>query len=306
MEPTEANARARSVPSYGAGGARPATADRRGLGTGSRRRRPWWRRSGAVMWLSGPPRAGGRVLRGAGAAASESASEPPLAFTIQHAANRLAAGRAAEARRLVNRLQGRFIASRPVAHGSRQQNFCCVTTRRRNLGVLRCLRRRGATLTARTLILSVLGFARSVLASSRLPPRRLPATHLPPAFGVLAVTLVPTPRLVLVPTAFAQADPRPRSSRTGTAAALWITMTAAHGSVDLPRDSPGGTRYRSPRALIETGKPRVVRQYTSRKQRDREGNGLKKGVAKETHNWESDGHRQSILPGRNQTRKETA
>ena len=176
----------------------------------------------------------------------------------------------------MNRLQGQFIAPRPVAHGSWQNNFCCVTTRRRNFGLLRCWWRREGALTARTLRRGVLGFGRSVVASSRLPPRRLPAADLPLAFGVLAVTLVPTPRLVLVPTAFAQADPRPRSSRAGTAAALWITMTAAHGSVDLPRDSPGGTRSRSPRAFIETGKQRVVRQYTARKERDREGNGCKK------------------------------
>ena len=226
--------------------------------------------------LSGPPRAGGSVLLRACAAALESAAEPPLALPIQHATNRLAASGAAEARRLMNRLQGQFIAPRPVAHGSWQNNFCCVTTRRRNFGLLRCWWRREGALTARTLRRGVLGFGRSVVASSRLPPRRLPAADLPLAFGVLAVTLVPTPRLVLVPTAFAQADPRPRSSRTGTAAAGWSTMMAAHGSVDLPRDSPGGTRSRSPRAFIETGKQRVVRQYTARKERDREGNGCKK------------------------------
>jgi hypothetical protein len=204
--------------------------------------------------LSTAPRAGGSVLLRAGLAALESASEPPLAFTIQHSANRLATGRAAEARRLVNRLQGRFIAPRPVAQGGRENNFCCVTTRRCNLRILRGLWQRWGTLTARTLILGVLGFGGLALASSRLPPRRLPTTEQTPAFGVLAVTLVPTLRLVLAPAAFAQADPRPRSSRTGTAAAFWINMTAAHGSVDLPRDSPGGTRYRSPRALIKTGK----------------------------------------------------
>jgi hypothetical protein len=261
---------------------------------------------GAVVWRSGPARAGGRVLACAGAAALERAAEPPLAFTIEHAADRLAAGRAAEARRVAHQLQAWFMAPRPVAHGSGKQNFCCVTTRRRNFGVLRCLRRRVAALTARTLSLGVLGFGRSVLASSRLPPRRLPAPDQPLAFRVLAITLVPTPRLVLVPTAFAQAHPRTRSARTGTAAALWSTMTAAHGSVDLPRDSPGGTRSRSPRALIETGKQRVVRQYTARQEQDREGNGLKKGGAQETHHGASDGHRQSLLPRRNQTRKETA
>src|SRR5205807_276951 len=51
------------------------------------------------------------------------------------------------------------------------------------------------------------------------------------AGGVLAVTLVGTPGLVVLATAFAQAEPRPRSSRPGTAAALWSTMRVAHGSV---------------------------------------------------------------------------
>jgi hypothetical protein len=159
---------------------------------------------------------------------------------------------------MADRLQGRFMTPRPVAQRSRQQNCCCVTTRRRNVGVLRCLRRRRGALTARTLGLGVLRFGGIVLAASRLPPRRLPAADQPSAFRILAVTLVPAPRLILAATAFAQAEARPRSSRTGTASVLWTTMTAAHGSVDLPRDSPGGTRYRSPRAFPKTGQPPVT------------------------------------------------
>jgi hypothetical protein len=112
-----------------------------------------------------------------------------------------------------------------------KKNFCCVTTRRRNLGVLRHLGRGFGALAARTLSLGVLGFALGGLATSGLPLRRLPAADLPPAFGILAVTLVPTPRLILPPAAFAQADPRARSSRTGTAGALWFNVTGAHGSV---------------------------------------------------------------------------
>src|SRR5205809_56631 len=54
----------------------------------------------------------------------------------------------------------------------------------------------------------------------------------------------------------------------------------------------------------------VAEQHQSlarlRKERGREGNGLKKAVAREKHNGASDGHRQSLLPGRNQTRKETS
>ena len=151
-----------------------------------------------------------------------------------------------------------LVHSTPAARTrDRQKKICCVTTRRRNLRVVCCLRRSSGTLTAPTLRRGVLGFDGIVLAPPGLPLRRLPAADLAQALGILAVTLVPTPRLVLVPAAFAQTEPRPRSSRTGTAAALWINMTAAHGSVDLPRDSPGRTRYRSPRALIKTGKQTV-------------------------------------------------
>jgi hypothetical protein len=67
---------------------------------------------------------------------------------------------------------------------------------------------------------------RIILPSFGLPPRRLPAPHQTQAFGVLAVMLVPTPRLVLASTAFAQADSRPRSSAT----TVWLIMTTAHGS----------------------------------------------------------------------------
>ena len=89
-----------------------------------------------------PPRAGGLVLLLACAAALESAAAQPLAFTIQHPANGLTAGGAAVACLVAARLQGRFMAPRPVAQGSRRKNFCCVTTRRRNFRRLRWLWRR--------------------------------------------------------------------------------------------------------------------------------------------------------------------
>ena len=111
-----------------------------------------------------------------------------------------------------------------------KKNFCCVTTRRRNLGVRRCFGRGLGAVAAREFSLCVLGFARGGLAPSGLPLRCLPATDLPTAFRILAVTLVPTPRLVLASATFAQADPGARSSRTGTAGALWINVAGAHGS----------------------------------------------------------------------------
>ena len=120
------------------------------------------------------------------------------------------------------------------------KNFCCVTTRRRNCGWLWCLRRRGGALTARPLGLGVLDFYGFILAPFGLPFGRLPATDLALAFGVLAVTLVPAPWQILLATAFAQANPGPRSSRTGTAAAIWTTITATHGSVCYPKGQPEG------------------------------------------------------------------
>ena len=160
-------------------------------------------------------------------AASESTTEPPLAFTIPHPANRLTAGGAAVACLVAARLHNRFMAPRPIAHGSRRKNFCCVTTRCRILRGLRRLWRRWGALTARTFCLGVLGFGGIVLAPLGLPLRRLPTPHQPQAFRILAVMLIPTPRLVLASTAFAQTDARSRSSAT----AVWLIMTMAHGSV---------------------------------------------------------------------------
>jgi hypothetical protein len=173
------------------------------------------------------PRTGGLVLPRACLPALQSATVLPLAFAIHHPANRFTAGGTAVARLAAARLHNWFMAPWPVAHGSRRKNFCCVTTRRRNLSRLRCLWRRGDALTARTFGFGVLGFGRIVLPSFGLPPRRLPAPHQPQAFGILAVMLIPTPRVVLASTAFAQADAHPRSSAT----AIWFIMTTAHGSV---------------------------------------------------------------------------
>src|SRR3984893_171525 len=111
-----------------------------------------------------------------------------------------------------------------------KKNFCCVTTRRRNFGCLRCLGQRFGTFTVRTLGLGVLGSGRLIQTPPGRPLRGLPAADLPLAFRVLAVTLVPTPWLVLPSAAFAQTDPRSRSSRTGTARPLCFIVVGAHGS----------------------------------------------------------------------------
>jgi hypothetical protein len=107
----------------------------------------------------------------------------------------------------------------------------------RNLDRLGWLRRRYGTLTARTLSLGVLDFDRFILTASGLPLGRLPAPEQTQAFRVLAITLVPTPRLVLLSTPLAQTNSWPRSAATSVS----LIMTLAHGSI-FPRDSPGGPR----------------------------------------------------------------
>jgi hypothetical protein len=151
------------------------------------------------------------------------------------------------------------------------KKICCVTTRRCNLVALGGLWRRWDALTARTFGLGMLGFDGIVLASPRLPPRRLPAPHQTQAFSILAVTLVPTPRLILAPTALAQTDPWPRS-----ASAVRTIMTLAHGSAFSQGTARGERVNRSPRALLNTRNRTVVPIYTSRQEPDREGNSLRK------------------------------
>ena len=165
-----------------------------------------------------------------------------------------------------------------VRTGESKKNFCPVTTRRRIFGILRCLGRGLGTLAAHALRLRVLRFGCGIQAAFGLPLRRLPAAHLPLTVRLLAVPLVPTPRLVLPSAAFTQADPRSRSSsRSGTARALWFIVVGAHGSCYLPRESSGRTRERSSRALIQNpeldqGRPVYLRQ----KEGDREGNSFRK------------------------------
>jgi hypothetical protein len=132
-----------------------------------------------------------------------------------------------------------------------EKTFCCVTTRRRIFRILWDLWLGFGTLAAHALRFGMLGFSLGIQAALGLPPCCLPAAHLPLTFRILAVSLVPTPRLVLPPAAFAQANPHPRAASTGTNTALWFIVAAAHGSHYLPRDSPGRTCNRSSRALVQ-------------------------------------------------------
>jgi hypothetical protein len=124
-----------------------------------------------------------------------------------------------------------------------KKRLCCVTTRRRR--VLWILSSPGDGLgpvAARALGLGVLSFAPSVLATFGLAPRGLPAADLALALGLLAVTLVPAPRLILAPAPFAQADSRARSARSGPRTVLSRTLASAQRRLNLPRESPGRMR----------------------------------------------------------------
>jgi hypothetical protein len=74
---------------------------------------------------------------------------------------------------------------------------------------------------------------------------------------------------------------------------------------DLPRDSPGGTRFRSPRALMTTGQRLSANLYfrAGTKQRRRR---LENGAAKETKDRPATIIAHLRSPYRNQTAKETA
>jgi hypothetical protein len=134
------------------------------------------------------------------------------------------------------------MAPRSATQRRWQNNFCCVTTRRRNLRIVRGLWQRLGAATARTFGLGMLGFDRIFLTPFGLPPRRVPTPDHAQAFRVLAVTLVPTLWLVPAPAAFAQANSCPLSSRTGTSAAVWTIMTGAHGSVVTSQGIARGER----------------------------------------------------------------
>jgi len=246
--------------------------DRHGPRAASLGRRPSGRFAGRVALAPRPLPAGGLILVGAFAAAAQGVATEPLAFAIPDMANCLTTGGAAKARRVADRLERRFIAPGPGTKRGVKKDSCCVTTRRHNLGVLGYLRRGLGALAARVLRLCVLSFDYGIPTAFGLALRRLPAAEQPPAFGNLAVTLVPTPRPVLASAAFAQADPRPRSSRTGATSAVWLIMMAAHGSVISQGTARGERCYRSPRALINTGQQTARCQSTGalRKQTGKE------------------------------------
>jgi hypothetical protein len=142
-----------------------------------------------------------------------------------------------------------------------KKSFCCVTTRRRNLWFLSSLGRGLGALAAHALCLGVPRFDLGVLAMFGLPSCRLPATDLPLTLRLLAVALVPTPRLVLVRASFAQTHPRARPATPGQTAAFALNVVDAHGRVLSQGKSSGRTCHRSPRALSKRESDACVPVY---------------------------------------------
>ncbi len=130
-----------------------------------------------------------------------------------------------------------------------KKSFCCVTTRRRNLWGFNGLGSSLGLLTALTLGLGVAGFDLGGLAMFGLPSSSLPAADLPLAFRLLAIALVPTPRLVLSAAAFAQAFPRAGPPPSGRRIVFSLTVENTHGRFALPRESSGRMSHHPPRAL---------------------------------------------------------
>ena len=152
--------------------------------------------------------------------------------------------------------------------------FWCVTTRRRNFGVLNGLGCGLGALTAVFLRLGMLGFDAGVLATFSLAASRLPAVDLPQAFGVLAVALVPAPRLVFASTSFAQAYPPAWSAPSGQTAVLCFNVRDAHGSCDSQGKSSGRMLVAFSSGAIKTRKRRLPASLSSSREPDRETNDL--------------------------------
>jgi hypothetical protein len=163
-----------------------------------------------------------------------------------------------------------------------KKRFCRVTTRRRNFWFWNGLGRGLGLLAARSFCLGMLGFDLVGLATFGLPTRLQPAVDLPLAFRILAVTLVPTPRLVLATAPLAQAFPLARVASSGVSAVLSRTLTGAHGRFDLPRESPGRMCQHSPRALSKREQNDCLQVYGVLREQDREQDGFKSAPGNKT------------------------
>ncbi len=129
-----------------------------------------------------------------------------------------------------------------------KKNFCCVTTRGRNFWVRNGLGRDFGSLPALLFGLGMLLLDAGLLATFSLAASCLPAADLTQAFRVLAIALVPAPRLILASASFAQAGPRTRSPHSGQTAVPLGNVKGAHGRCNSQGKSSGRMLCHSPRA----------------------------------------------------------
>jgi len=129
-----------------------------------------------------------------------------------------------------------------------EKNFCCVTTRGRNFWVRNGLGRDFGSLPALLFGLGMLLLDAGLLATFSLAASCLPAADLTQAFRVLAIALVPGPRLILASASFAQAGPRTRSPHSGQTAVPLGNVKGAHGRCNSQGKSSGRMLCHSPRA----------------------------------------------------------
>jgi hypothetical protein len=120
-----------------------------------------------------------------------------------------------------------------------EKKLCCVTTRGLNLGGLNGLRRVLRSLAPLSFGLGVPSSYVSIPAMRDLPADCLPAPYQPSALRILAIALVPAPRLILASTSFAQTRPQTRPAYSGCAVISCRTVAGAHGRCLLPREARG-------------------------------------------------------------------
>jgi hypothetical protein len=83
------------------------------------------------------------------------------------------------------------------------------------------------------------GFGLGNLAVFGLPPCRLPLADLMETFRLLAVALVPAPRLVLAAAPLAQAGSPTQAAPSGRTVRFSFNVKGTHGRLDLPRERLG-------------------------------------------------------------------
>jgi hypothetical protein len=123
-----------------------------------------------------------------------------------------------------------------------------VTTHAPNSRSLLAFGRGLGPLAARPLCGGVLSLHFDGLASLGLSATGLPAAKKAAALRVEAIALVPTLRLIPLAAPSTMADSWSRLTPAGLGACFRSRLTGAHGSLRLPRVSPG-KRFNLPRAL---------------------------------------------------------